>query len=215
MTLLSETFHNGGFIVSEASKTRSRDVGVVAAGQKLGAGTVLGKITVGAATSAALGANVGNGTFGTITVGAPAVPGAYAVEFDDATHFVVSSPSGAEVGHGVTGAAFVAGGLGFTITAGGTAFAAGDSFNVTIAAGSGKYVAFDPTLGDGSEVAVAILYADCDASATGTNADTRTTIVVRSCEVNGSELVWGANVTTTPQKNAAIATLASAGVILR
>lgn len=215
MTIYTETLHAMGFLVSEDTKTRSRESYTILSGQKLVAGTVLGAKSVGAATAAALGTNTGNGTFGTITVGAPAVAGAYTVEFDDATHYVVTAPNGAEIGHGTTGAAFSAGGLGFTVTAGGTAFVPGDSFTVTVAAGSGKYVAFDPTAGDGSEVASAILMYDCDASATGSNADTKSAVIVRAAEVNASELVWGTGVTTTPQKTAALASLALNGIIAR
>ena len=95
-------------------------------------GVVAGATFAATGVAAALGTNTGNGTFGTITVSAGAMAGAYAVEFDDATHYVVNSPDGALVGHGTTGVAFSAGGLAFTITAGGTPFVAGDSFTVTV-----------------------------------------------------------------------------------
>lgn len=137
-------------------------------------------------TSAA-GTNTGNGTVGSLSVqGYAAKVGVYSVEFDDATHFVMSDPTGAEVGHGTTGTVFKAGGLAFTITAGGTAFAPGDSFSVTVAAGSGKYKPFDPANVDGSQVPSAILFASKDV----TIADKPCAVVVRLAEVNASELVW-------------------------
>ncbi|KWR88773.1 head decoration protein [Cupriavidus sp. IDO] len=137
-------------------------------------------------TSAA-GANTGNGTLGSLTAaGYAAKVGVYAVEFDDATHFIVSDPTGAEVGHGTTGVAFKAGGLSFTITAGGTAFVPGDSFAVTVAAGSGKYKPFDPANVDGSQVPSGVLFATKDV----TTVDKPCAVVVRQCEVNSSELVW-------------------------
>lgn len=45
MTVLTETTHAGGFLVSAANKTRSCDVVIIASGENLSAGTVLGKIT--------------------------------------------------------------------------------------------------------------------------------------------------------------------------
>lgn len=215
VTPITETRHEGGFIVMEPESRIDRDPITIASGAGVvTSGLVLGKKSVaGTAAAAALGANTGNGTFGAITVGAPAVSGAYTVEFDDATHYVVSSPVGAEVGHGTTAVAFSAGGLGFTITAGGTAFVPADSFTVTVAAGSGKFASFDPTAADGTEVAAGILYSGYrDATAADKNA---TGVVRGPVTVNASELVWGANVTTTPQKTAALATLAALGIVAR
>jgi hypothetical protein len=138
-------------------------------------------------SSAAGGTNTGNGTMGSLSVaGYAAKVGVYAVEFDDATHFIVSDPSGQEVGHGTTGAAFKGGGLGFTITAGGTAFSPGDSFAITVAAGSGKYKPFDPANVDGSQIATAILMFTKDV----TSVDKNCTVLARNAEVNASELVW-------------------------
>jgi hypothetical protein len=45
MTTLTETTHDGEFIVSEASGTRSREVATLITGQDLAAGAVLGMIT--------------------------------------------------------------------------------------------------------------------------------------------------------------------------
>ncbi|WP_175867867.1 head decoration protein [Burkholderia diffusa] len=137
--------------------------------------------------ASAAGTNTGNGTIGSLSVqGYAAKAGVYSVEFDDATHFIVSDPAGAEVGHGTTGVAFKAGGLSFMITAGGTAFVPGDSFTITVAAGSSKYKPFDPANVDGSQVPSGILFATKDV----TNADKPCVVVVRNVEVNASELVW-------------------------
>lgn len=154
--------------------------------------TVVGTQGIPSITSAAGVTNTGNGTLsGVVAAGYAAVVGVYTVEFDDATHFVVSAPNGLEVGHGVTGTAFKSGGLGFTITAGGTAFAVGDSFQITIGPGSGKYKPWDPANVDGSQVVAGILYAQKDV----TVADKPCAVVCRGAEVNASELIWptGAN----------------------
>lgn len=151
--------------------------------------TVTATQTVGnpSVTSAAGGTNTGNGTLGTLTAKgyAPSV-GAYSVEFDDATHYIVTAPNGQEVGHGTTGVAFAAGGLGFTITAGGTAFVPGDSFVVTVAAGTGKYKPWDPANADGSGTAVGVLFGGRDT----TSVDKAAVMMARNCEVNASELVY-------------------------
>lgn len=141
------------------------------------------------AASVANGGNTGNSTSSAVTCnGYAPLPGAYMVEFDAATLFVVTDPNGSEVGHGTTGSAFSGGGLGFTITAGGTPFAAADSFTVTVAAGSGAYKPWDPANADGSEIAAGILYATKDV----TSADKPAAAVVRMAEVNASELIWPA-----------------------
>lgn len=281
-TPLTETFHNGGFIVSEANGHASRSAVTLMAGAIYLAGTVMGQITTGtSASAAALGANTGNGTFGSITpvsvptqigayivtftdathftvtapdgatatgttgvafgalgigftitaggaafvagdsfnvtatqkVGNPTVAsaagagntgngtvgsltangyaplrGAYTVEFNDATHYVVNDPNGSEVGHGTTGVAYASGGLGFTITAGGAAFVAGDSFVITVADGSGKWRAWDPGNADGSQVVAGILFATKNAM----SGDKPGLVMDANCEVNASELVWPA-----------------------
>lgn len=208
---LNEVWHPGGFLVSQPRGHRHIDQGVITGAAKVLPGTVMGKQTVGTtAAAAALGTNTGNGTFGAITVGAGAEAGAYTVEFDDATHFIVSNPSGEEIGHGVTGTAFSAGGIGFTITAGGTAFAPGDSFTVTVAAGSGKWVTCTAAATDGSQIAAGICFGVSDATLN----DVSGGIVTRDCEVNTSELVWDASMDSTHQ-TAALAQLLALGIVAR
>ena len=213
VTPLVETRHTGGYRMwtTEDNMITTAKIMLAAGSGIVVAGTVLGAALVGsAATAAALGTNAGNGTFGAITVAAPAVVGPYVVEFDSATNYVVSAPNGQEIGHGSTGAAFAAGGLGFTITAGGTPFAAADSFTVTVAGGTGKYAPYNPLANDGTEVAAGILYDTRDT----TLADQRAVADVRGpMRANVNELIWGANVTTTPQQAAALAQLAALGIL--
>lgn len=164
--------------------------------------------TVGNPTlsSAANAGNTGNGTIGSTSVaGYAATPGVYSVEFDDATHFVVSAPNGAEIGHGTTGVAFKAGGLSFTITAGGTAFVAGDSFAITVAPGSGLYKPWDPANTDGSQIVAGILGATKDV----TLADKPCAVFAWGGEVNLSELIFptGANSAVIAQAVAGLAAL--------
>ena len=219
MATLTEDFHAAGFIVSEAPNTLSRDQIVVASGQNLKAGTVLGKLAnaTSGATSAAGGSNTGNGVMGAVTLSAGAKAGAYKVEITtpatNGGEFDVYDPNGAHVGQGKVAVAFSGGGLAFTLADGATDFIAGDVFTITVPvnANAAQYAAFDPTAADGSQNAAAILYGPSDATSAAKNA----TALTRNCEVNSSELVWGANVTTGPQKTAALAQLAALGIIAR
>ena len=83
------------------------------------------------------GANTGTGVLtldasrGVLSTG---VLGVYQVRFTSPTAFSVSNPSGTVVGTGVSGTAFAGPGLTFTIANGGTAFAVGDGFDVTVIA---------------------------------------------------------------------------------
>lgn len=215
VTPIQEALHAGGYVIWEPENGMvCRDSIILKSGNGvLTAGLVLAALEIGAgAVAAALGTNTGNGTFGAITVATSAKIGDYTVEFDDATHYVVTSPAGKEVGHGTTGSAYSAGGLGFTITAGGTAFVPGDSFTVTVSLGSGavKYVPYDPTATDGSQNAAAVLFSGRRDT---TSADQKAVAHVRGpCRLNIGELVWGANVTTGAHKSAAYAALAALGI---
>jgi len=133
-------------------------------------GTVMGQIALGAATAVAGGGNTGAGTMSAVTrVGNKTQVGVYVVKFTAATAFDVIDPTGRKLSSGVTGSAY-ADDIGFTITAGSPAFVAGDVFNVTVAAGSGKYIPSVKTATDGSENPSAILVDQTDPSAGDVNA---------------------------------------------
>jgi hypothetical protein len=75
---------------------------------------------------------------------------------------------------------------------------------------SGKYTILAPASELGQEVAAAVLWADCDASA----ADAPTTGLVRLAEAVGDLLTWPAGISG-PEKTAAIAELAARNIIVR
>lgn len=210
VTPLTETFHAEGFIVSEANGRRSRDQGILVSGQKVTPGTVLGVILGTTATASAVHAT-GNATFGTINVLPPAIEGRYQLVMETATTFVVTDPAGNELPGGTLGVAYAQGGLSFTYTAGGTPMAAGDVIDINVSPTGAGFAVYDPTLANGQEVAVAIALSDTDA----TNAAHAIGVMARAGEVNASELVWGANVTTAEQKSAALTALAAHGIIAR
>lgn len=213
MALLTEGKHAGEFLVSEASGFRSRETVTILSGQDVSAGDVLGKVTKGAATPAAVAGNTGNGAFGAVTVSAGAKVGVYKVVFIEpaanAGRFTVEDPDGITIGVGTVAVAFSAGGLAFTIADGATDFVSGDSFTITVAAGSGKYVLIDPEGTDGRETAAGILWDNVDA----TGGDVEAVAIVRDAEVNADELGYSdADAGEITTINAQLATL---GIIVR
>lgn len=220
MASKTELLHAGGFIISEANGNLSRDNAVLITGQNLKAGAVLGKITVGAAVSAAkAGGNTGNGTL-TLDVATPVRPGAkvgvYAVRCIAAAAnngtFRVEDPDGNVLGDVVmaAGAGAFDDDIKFALADGAADFIVGDGFDVTVAAGSGKYTQLAPAAANGSQSAAAILLADVDATA----ADVACAVVARQAEVNGNELTWPGGITA-DQTAAARAQLAQLGILVR
>ncbi len=128
-------------------------------------GTVLGQQNVSPISAAAKAGNTGNGTIGTLSVGAAPKVGVYKAIATSSTSFTVTDPEGGNVGTATVGSAFSTGGqIGFTITAGGTAFVAGDEFDITVSDATGGYIECVKTAVDGSQNPVAILADDADAS---------------------------------------------------
>ncbi len=144
-------------------------------------------VTAAGAVAAAVSGNTGTGTVGAITLSAGALPGVYKLTIiEDAANagmYVVENPNGVIIGHGTVAVAFSAGGLAFTL-ADATDFIAGDQINITVAAGSGKYVAYDDTAADGTQVAAGILYAN----AANSTSDQQAVIIARDAEVMISAL---------------------------
>jgi len=167
------------FVLSEANGWGSRENGVVTqAGTEIKSGTVLAQVDAGAGTFAMDAGATGNPTAGTITIGAAAIPGVYAVEFTAATKFTVEDPNGKTIGTGTLGSAFSKAGVGVTLTAGATPAVAGDTATITVAAGTGKYIAYTANAAAGP--AAAILYSGLDA-ATG---DVKAVVMTNNCEVS-------------------------------
>lgn len=186
MAAVTDTFRTAEFLISEANGYLSRDEVNVISTPALVAGNVLGKITVGSASVAAQGGNTGNATSSAVTVGTKAKPGVYIVEFTAATTFIVIDPDGVQIGAGVTGVAFsVTDHIDFTITAGATPMVAGDGFNITVAAGSGKYAPYAAAATDGTATVAGILFEGAPASY-----DDVATIINRDAEVALAHLTY-------------------------
>lgn len=209
MTVLTDTIRQGEFLISEAPGFRSRDVGVVtvSGSTKWLSGTLLAQLTVGAATAAAAAGNTGNGTMGAVTVSKGAVAGTYRVVIIEpganVGTFTLENPDGVTVGRGAVATAFSGAGLAFTLADGATDFVAGDTFNITVAAGTGKWVKYSDAGVAAVETAAGILWNELDPVA----GDIKATIIVRDAEVNTSAL--------TGSDAAGLADLARLGIIAR
>jgi hypothetical protein len=205
------------FLISEANGTLSRDqatlLGLNDGATILPPATVLGVITAGAATWAPAAGNIGNGVFGSITLGFGAKPGAYSLQCvapgAEAT-FLLIDPVGNELGEVRAGTAFN-GPLAFTLTSGSSAFAIGDTLTINIAIGSEKYVAWDPSGTDGRENAAAILITRADVSGA---ADAQAAVIARFAEVKNLLLNWKSGATS-GQIAMATSQLARNGIIVR
>jgi hypothetical protein len=137
---------------------------IVLASGTLKRGTVLGQQTT-AAIEVIAGTNTGNGTVGSTSLGASPDFGAYTLKATSATVFAVTDPEGNALGNATVGTAFTSSEVNFTITAGGTAFVANDSFTLTVINATGNFIESVKTASDGSQTPVAILADDADASA--------------------------------------------------
>ena len=144
---------------------------VLASSTALPRGTVLGQQTSFTVETAA-GTNTGNGTIGSVSAGVNTLLGTYKVTATDATTWTVTDPEGTALADATTGTAYSEEGLDFTITAGATAFAAGDSFTLNVIDSIGNFIECVKTASDGSQTPIAILadYADSSSGPVSTGA---------------------------------------------
>lgn len=216
MTKFTEGRHVGEFILSEANFHRSRGKGIVVAGSGLiKSGHVLGVVGLGAATAAAKsGGNTGTGTVSAVTIQKGAKQGVYVVRFTGATTFNVEDPDGNVITSGGATGVAQTDDIGFTITAGGTAFVAGDGFDITVALGTLKLAPSPDTVVQstaGAENATCISITEGDA----TSADLEVALIERAAEVKGFALTYDSSVNTDPKKLAKQTQLKAAGIIVR
>lgn len=216
MNPITETMYAGEFILSEGPRGRSRDTITIDQSQTLKAGTVLGQKTVGALSVAAAKTGAGTGVITGSTVAAGSKLGAYVAScvgaVANAGHFLFQDPDGIELGPIDVGTPFTLGGITATIADGGTDWAVDDqvTYTVTDVAGSGDYVALNPSATDGSQNASAISFAPV-VTASGVTASA--VGITRDAEVKGGVLDWAA--LTSDQITAATAQLAKHGIIVR
>lgn len=187
---------------------------------QLNVGAVLGSYIASPTLVAGAVVGTGNGTVGTISVAANTYleTGIYTVKMLSATTFQVTTPNrNTVIGTGATGTAFSANGLTFTVTAGGTAFVAGDTIPLTVS-GTTKYKLVEATATDGSQIAKAVYVADVIGLSHPItpvlNTDTTILALTRGpVIVEKFGLQFGASVTTAPQLATAYAQLTAVGII--
>lgn len=177
-------------------KLRSRKITLLL-GENRTRGALLGRISIGAGVSAAkAGGNTGNGTLTLdavtpIRVGAKV--GVYTVRCIVAAAnngtFRVEDPDGNVLGDIVmaAGAGAFDDDLKFALADGAADFIVGDGFDITVAAGSGKYKLSVAAAVDGSQVPDLVLSEDCDATA----AD-KTAMAYESGEFESTAITFGA-----------------------
>ena len=175
MTLTVTTVSNNPATPGIMAETYTPDQGVAGAAHlatqvitlaagNLGRLTVLGQQTGNSVEVAAGSTNVGSGTVTAVSATSDAEIGAYLLTATGATTFAVSYPEAATpegepaaLPNATVGTAYNSGGIAFTITAGGTAFAAGDKFSLTTVDSVGNFIESVKTASDGSQTPCAIL----------------------------------------------------------
>ncbi len=179
-------------------------------------GQLLGKITLAGATQTHAG-NTGNGVM-TLDVTTPvlafAAAGVYSVVCTAAATnsgtFRVTDPRGRVLGDVAVAATF-ADQIKFAIADGSADFIVGDTFLVTVAAGSGKYAKLTPAALDGSQNCAGVLLSATDASA----ADANGIAVVRGPAILKTGGITYTSGMTTPQKAQALTDLVALGITTR
>lgn len=184
MGLQTEKAHAGEFLISEATRSRSRQNVVYAASQMVLVGALVASILVGNATAevTAASGNTGNGAFGAVTVDATAELGIYRVVIiepgSNVGTFTVEKPDGSIDGSGKVAVAYN-GSINFTLADGATDFVAGDAWEIEVTAGDAteqfvewevgkvaKGIAFDAVTTAASETAPGVII-DGDAEVNG------------------------------------------------
>ena len=209
MTVLLEGNYLHEILRQEAPRAASREVVVIASGNGVALGEVLGKIlkacpATGTASTAP--ANTGDGTMTAVAMGSETEIGTYLAVCTAAAvgagTFAVYTPGGLRLKDAEVGVAYDEQHLAFTLNAGGTDFIVGDSFTVAVAEGSGKAVPIDFTAVDGSQTAYGFTIAGYDATA----ADVEGVAIVRDAVIVPDNLVWPDGATA-EQKASALAWL--------
>jgi hypothetical protein len=169
-------------------------------------GQVLGQLTSGdVGSAAAASGNVGDGTFSAISKGSAYKPGTYSVVFSGPTAYEVFDPEGEVIAAKTTAGAFTSSDINFTFTAHTNAMAAGDSFTIQIAAGTGPYVAVAEGTSDGSQTAIAILVDVADPTQGGTLSGAACGVragIYLSGEFNEKAIIYDSNFTPDQMRSA-------------
>lgn len=176
------------------------EITLISGAGSLTRGTLLGKITVGAA-SGAKQSGTGNGTVGAVTTGTKTKVGTYVLTCiaaaTDAGTFQVVDPDGIRLPDLTVGVAYAGDHINLTVADGATDWGVGAIIHVTVAAGSGKYKKSLLAATDGSNVPTHILAEDADA----TSGDV-VTLAYNSGEFNSDAMTFGTGHTAANTRDA-------------
>ena len=197
----------------EEDNLYSREAVTIASGQDLSMGAVVGKIELGTCPSTGTaGSNTGGGTCTGVTAGSKAKVGIYTLKCIIAQAaagvFTVADPDGYALPNAVVGHAYTDAQINFILNDGSPDFAYGDSFTITIAAGSGYVTELDPDEVDGSQNAYGFVTADFDASDGAISG----VVIARNAIIVTTDLVWPAGISA-GEKTTALAQMAAKGII--
>lgn len=186
------------FVLGDKVVTRPE---TLLSGQNLAKNVVVGRVTKGAAT-AAKQSGTGDGTIGSVTLGAAAKVGVYVLTCTSAAAnagtFQVEDPDGDLLKPLTVGVAYASSQINLTVADGSTDWGVGAVIYVTVSEGSGKIKKCVKTATDGSEKPIGILLSGVDA----TSADKKAVIYVAG-EFNFSEVVFDSSFDTDFKKNSA------------
>ena len=188
MQVQSEARYLDDVLKFEEEDLRSREQITVASGEKLLCGQVIGKI--GKVLGSSSYSGTGNGTIGTISLGAQAKLGNYkavcTLVIANGGRFQVIDPDGIGLADALVGTAFTSPQINFTISDGSTDFALGDTFTIPVTVGTLKAKKIAWTAVDGTQDAAGVIGDDYDASA----ADVKGFAIVREAVVAEQGLRW-------------------------
>jgi len=204
-----EKNRTGDFILSLANGTQSLENALLAEGENLQAGTVLGMVLD---VEAAKASGAGDGAISGVNVGPDVEEGAYVLTVTataaNGGTFSVRTPSGNYLPALTVGTPYVSTHISLTISDGGTDWGSGAVVNVVVA--PGNFTQLAPAGTDGSQNAAGVLYDNVNA----TDDNTPCVVVARMAEAKADGLVWPEGITTDAQA-AAIAALNVRGIFLR
>jgi hypothetical protein len=191
----------------------SREAVTIASGQDLDLGAVVGKITLGTCpTTGTAGSNTGAGTCTGVTAGLKAKLGIYVLKCiiaqTGAGVFSVKDPDGYGLPNAVVAHAYTDDQINFTLNDGSPDFVIGDTFTITIAAGSGYVTELDPDGVNGSQDAYGFVIAAYDA----TDGAIAGVVICRNAIIADANLAWPAGASA-GEKATALAQLAAKGIV--
>lgn len=155
----------------------------------------------------------GTGAVSAFSLGPDAQNGTYRVQLlatSATAEFEVIAPDGSKLKRGQVATAYASNHVNFSLSNAGT-MTSGDYFNIIVAKGSQKVVAYTPGTYDGRHEAYGILQGAVDASA----GDAAGTALVRGPAIVKSAALGFADTVTTAQQAIARVKLAAAGIVAR